>query len=76
MMYMFAALQRIAEQRGDGLLPELAARLREMPRPGDNPDHHRRGARDHKVEQHAGTSEKRRVGEHQKRKSRMLLPEH
>jgi len=73
MMYMFAALQRIAEQRGDGLLPELAARLREMPRPGDNPDHHRRGARDHKVEQHAGTSEKRRD---QKRKSRMLLPEH
>jgi hypothetical protein len=35
MIYMLAALQRFAEQRGDGLLPELADRLREMPRPGD-----------------------------------------
>jgi hypothetical protein len=32
MIYMFAALQRFAEQRGDGLLPELADRLRKMPR--------------------------------------------
>ena len=31
---MFAAWQRLAEQRGDGLLPELADRLRKMPRPG------------------------------------------
>jgi hypothetical protein len=35
MIYMFAALQRLAEQRGDGLLPELADRLRKMPRLGD-----------------------------------------
>jgi hypothetical protein len=35
MIYMLAALQRFAEQRGDGLLPELADRLREMPRLGD-----------------------------------------
>jgi hypothetical protein len=35
MIYMLAALQRFAEQRGDGLLPELADRVREMPRPGD-----------------------------------------
>jgi hypothetical protein len=34
MIYMFAALQRLAEQRGDGLLPELADRLRTMPRLG------------------------------------------
>jgi hypothetical protein len=30
MIYLLAALQRFAEQRGDGLLPELADRLREM----------------------------------------------
>jgi hypothetical protein len=35
MIYMLAALQRFAELRGDGLLPELADRLREMPRLGD-----------------------------------------
>ena len=35
MIYMFAALQRLAEQRGDGLLPELADRLRKTPRLGD-----------------------------------------
>ncbi len=35
MLTMLAALQRFAEQRGDGLLPELAARLPEMPRLGD-----------------------------------------
>ena len=35
MIYMFAALQRFAEQRGDGLLPELADRLRKMPRLSD-----------------------------------------
>jgi hypothetical protein len=34
MIYMLAALQRFAEQRGDGLLPELADRLRKMPRGG------------------------------------------
>jgi hypothetical protein len=34
MIYMFAALQRLAEQRGDGLLPELADRLQKMPRGG------------------------------------------
>jgi hypothetical protein len=46
MIYMFAALQRIAEQRGDGLIPELAARLREMPRLGDDqPDPYRIGSR-------------------------------
>jgi hypothetical protein len=33
MIYMFAALQRLAEQRGDGLLPELADR--KMPRLSD-----------------------------------------
>lgn len=60
MMYMFAALQRIAEQRGEGLLPELAARLREMPRRGDGPDHHRKDARHHKDEQDAATSKERR----------------
>ena len=32
MIQMFAALQRVAEQRGDGLLPELADLLRKMPR--------------------------------------------
>jgi hypothetical protein len=31
MFNMFAALQQLAEQRGDGLLPELADRLRKMP---------------------------------------------
>ena len=31
MIHMFAALQRFAEQRGDGLLPELADLLRKMP---------------------------------------------
>ena len=36
MIYMFAALHRIAEQRGDGLLPELAEGLRKMPRLGDD----------------------------------------
>jgi hypothetical protein len=30
MIYLLGALQRFAEQRGDGLLPELADRLREM----------------------------------------------
>jgi hypothetical protein len=30
MIDLLAALQRFAEQRGDGLLPELADRLREM----------------------------------------------
>jgi hypothetical protein len=35
MIYMLAALQRFAEQRGDGLLPELADRLRVVPRLGD-----------------------------------------
>jgi hypothetical protein len=35
MFYMFAALQRVAAQRRDGLLPELADRLRKMPRLGD-----------------------------------------
>ena len=30
MIYLLAALPRFAEQRGDGLLPELADRLREM----------------------------------------------
>jgi hypothetical protein len=30
MIYLLAALQRFAEQRGDELLPELADRLREM----------------------------------------------
>jgi hypothetical protein len=35
MIYMFAALQRFAEQRGDGLLPELADRLRKTPHRGD-----------------------------------------
>lgn len=35
MIYMFAALHRIGEQRGDGLLPELAERLRKTQRLGD-----------------------------------------
>ena len=35
MIYMLAALQRFAEQRGDGLLPELADGLRKMQRLGD-----------------------------------------
>jgi hypothetical protein len=30
MIYLLAALQHFAEQRGDELLPELADRLREM----------------------------------------------
>ena len=33
---MLAALQRFAEQRGDGLLPELADRLRKVERLGDD----------------------------------------
>ena len=32
MIYMFAALQRLAKDRGDGLLPELAARLEQAVR--------------------------------------------
>jgi hypothetical protein len=60
MIYMFAALQRIAEQRGDGLRPELAARLREMSRPGDGqPTIIDGSARDHKGEENADTSEER-----------------
>jgi hypothetical protein len=35
MIHMFAALQRFAEQRGDGLLPELADLLRKAPRLAD-----------------------------------------
>jgi hypothetical protein len=34
MIYMLAALQRFAEQRGDGLLPELADRLQKTPHLG------------------------------------------
>ncbi len=35
MIHMLATLQRLAEQCGDGLLPELADRLRVAPRLGD-----------------------------------------
>ena len=61
MLYMFAALQRFAEQRGDGLLPELADRLRKVPHLGDGGLTAIDGdADDHRGEKDADKSKERR----------------